>query len=108
MAPLQVPVGTPRFGPTGWRAAANNTTLQDFRGFAPVHAGSCNILMADSSVQSYADTNNDHLLNNGFLPTSQNGFRDNTVELPPRGSLQPLEFETLTCRLTSKSHEEDL
>ena len=71
------------FAPTGGWAAWNNTTLQDFRGFAPVHKGSCNILMADGSVQSYYDTNNDHLLNNGFLPAPQNGFGGNTIELPP-------------------------
>jgi len=95
MQPLPTfPNPTPRTGPAGWWAAWNNTTLQDFRGFAPVHKGICNILMADGSVQSYADVNHDHLLNDGFLATPQNGFSDNTVELPPeevysRWSLRP-------------------
>ena len=74
---------TPREGVSGWWAAWNNTTKQDYRGFAPVHKGTCNILMSDGSVQSYFDTNNDHLLNNGFLATTTNGFADNTPELPP-------------------------
>jgi prepilin-type processing-associated H-X9-DG protein len=85
--------GTPPGGPGGWWAGWNGT-LQDYRAFAPVHRGSCNVLMADGSVQSYTDLNNDHLLNNGFTPTPQNGFSDNTLEIPPeefysRWSLRP-------------------
>ena len=52
------------------------------------------IAAPDGSVQTYNDLNNDHLLNNGFTPTPQNGFIDNTAELPPaefysRWSLRP-------------------
>jgi prepilin-type N-terminal cleavage/methylation domain-containing protein/prepilin-type processing-associated H-X9-DG protein len=87
------PSGTPYAGPGGWWAGWNST-LQDYRAFAPVHRGSCNILMADGSVQTCIDLNNDHLLNDGFTPTPQNGFTDNVAELPPaefysRWSLRP-------------------
>jgi prepilin-type processing-associated H-X9-DG protein len=76
--------GTPKAGPvgTGWWAGWN-ATLQDYRAFGVVHRRSCNILMADGSVQTFYDTNNDNLLNNGFIPSSGNGFADNTLELPP-------------------------
>jgi prepilin-type processing-associated H-X9-DG protein len=87
------PTGTPWTGPGGgW--AGWNATLQDYRAFGPIHRGACNFLMADGSVQTYFDTNNDHLLNNGFTPSPQNGFADSTLELPPeevysRWSLRP-------------------
>ena len=86
--------GTSRNGSTGWWAVWN-ATLQDYRGFAPIHRSGCNILMADSSVQTFFDTNGDHYLNNGFTPNAaSNQFMDATVELPPdelysRWSLQP-------------------
>ena len=74
--------------PTG--PAGNRIYLQDTRGWAPVHAGSLNLLMADGSVSVFEDLNGDHLLNPGFaVPTGQKrpasgaGFRDGTVELPP-------------------------
>ena len=94
MLPLPAfPTGTPQTGPGGWWAGWN-ATLQDFRGFGTVHRGSCNVLMADGSVQSFSDINGDHLLNNGFISNGSNGFADSTVELPPdqlysRWSLQP-------------------
>jgi prepilin-type N-terminal cleavage/methylation domain-containing protein/prepilin-type processing-associated H-X9-DG protein len=74
--------GTPRGGAlgTGWWAAWN-ATLQDYRGLAPVHRKTCNLLFADGSVRSYADLNNDGLLNNG-LPAG-GGFSSANVELPP-------------------------
>ncbi|MGA2065243.1 MAG: DUF1559 domain-containing protein [Thermoguttaceae bacterium] len=74
---------TPKTGSGGWWAGWQ-ATLQDYRAFGPVHRGGCNILMADGSVQTYFDLNNDHLLNNGFAPNSSNGFSDNTLELPPQ------------------------
>ena len=86
--------GTSRSGSGGWWAVWN-ATLQDYRGFAPIHRGGCNILMADSSVQTFYDNNGDHYLNNGFTASAANNqFMDSTVELPPdeiysKWSLQP-------------------
>jgi prepilin-type processing-associated H-X9-DG protein len=78
-------------GCTQWTGAGGgwalwNATLQDYRAFGPVHRGSCNVLMADGSVQTYFDANNDHLLNNGFTggSSTSNGFSDGTIELPPQ------------------------
>jgi prepilin-type processing-associated H-X9-DG protein len=84
---MQPPVfapGTGRTGPTGWWKTWARETLQDYRGFAPVHGSYCNLLFADGSVRSYGDQNGDGLLNNGFPPTVNNGFADSRVELPPR------------------------
>ncbi len=75
--------------------AASNTYLQDTRDWYSVHGGgknaTCNMLMADGSVKSFVDTNNDKFLNPGFpvpdgLTEAQYaaiGYRDSTVELPP-------------------------
>lgn len=73
--------GTPRTGATGWWSVWSNEVLQDYRGFAPAHRGLVNILMADGSVQSFDDLNQDGQLNNGFPSTPENGFGDDTVEL---------------------------
>jgi len=78
---LSVPAGTPREGANGWWALWN-ATRQDYRGFAPVHRGSANILMADGSVQSFKDANGDGLLNNGFTADTANGYADSSEELP--------------------------
>ena len=74
------PAGHPYDGPDGMWARWNRS-VQDYRDFAPVHRGSCNILFADGSVRSFEDANDDGLLNSGFEPSSTNGFKDNTVEL---------------------------
>ncbi len=61
--------------------------LQDTRDWFAVHGGECNILMADGSVQSFADGNGDKYLNPGF-PIDANadpdnlGYKSNQVELP--------------------------
>ncbi|NMC21936.1 MAG: DUF1559 domain-containing protein, partial [Thermogutta sp.] len=80
---LSVPAGTPREGADGWWALWN-ATRQDYRGFAPVHRGSANILMADGSVQSFKDANDDGQLNNGFTADQANGYSDSAEELPQK------------------------
>jgi prepilin-type processing-associated H-X9-DG protein len=87
MKPPTFAAGTPRAGPTGWWSTWARQTLQDYRAFAPVHSGSANMLMADGSVRSFADKNNDSLLNSGFDPaaftgTGEIGFIDETEEVP--------------------------
>ncbi|HEY1785733.1 MAG TPA: type II secretion system protein [Pirellulales bacterium] len=105
MTPPTFSAGTPYSGLSGWWSGWVRSTRQDYRGFSPVHfggvavsatatgaplpgnrGGSCNILFSDGSVRSYADTNQDGYLNNGFDPTVCNpgvvsGFADNTNEL---------------------------
>jgi prepilin-type processing-associated H-X9-DG protein len=73
--------GKPRGGPDGWWAVWDKKTLQDYRGFAPVHGDACNVLMADGSVQLFIDTNRDGVLNNGFPASSESGFADDRVEI---------------------------
>lgn len=84
MAYPVIPAGTPRSGPGGWWAIWHRRVLQDYRGFAPVHSGVCNLLFADGSVRSVADDNDDGLLNNGFDPAvvAGSGYLDDSVELP--------------------------
>jgi prepilin-type processing-associated H-X9-DG protein len=74
--------GKPSVGPGGWWAVWHKKTLQDYRGFAPLHAGACNVLMADGSVQTLNDDNGDGLLNNGFPASTESGFQDDKVEVP--------------------------
>lgn len=81
MQPPTFPAGTPQSGPSGWWAAWNNSTLQDYRGFAPVHRGACNILYADGSVRSLLDSNDDGVLNNGFSALPTTGFSSAEVEI---------------------------
>jgi prepilin-type processing-associated H-X9-DG protein len=85
--PNSFPSGTTRQGASGWWGVWNDYTTQDYRGFAPVHRGLCNVLFADGSVRSLVDTNNDGQLNDGFLgtPAANNGFTDNYVPYNPSG-----------------------
>ena len=64
--PVDAGYTSTRDGPTGWWAFWNKRTLQDYTHLAPLHKNSCNIVMADGSVQSFYDSNKDGLLNNGF------------------------------------------
>jgi prepilin-type N-terminal cleavage/methylation domain-containing protein/prepilin-type processing-associated H-X9-DG protein len=81
--------------PPATGAGGNETYLQDTRDWYAVHGGgtqaSCNILMADGSVQEFSDLNDDKFLNPGF-PVPNNltdddyariGYRDSQVELSP-------------------------
>ncbi len=84
---LEVPTfsdGKPREGASGWWAVWNKNMLQDYRGFAPVHGGICQVLMADGSVQTFTDTNEDGFLNNGFSASTTNGFKDDEIEIPDK------------------------
>jgi prepilin-type N-terminal cleavage/methylation domain-containing protein/prepilin-type processing-associated H-X9-DG protein len=76
--------GKPKGGPGGWWEVWEKKTLQDYRGFAPVHVDACNVLMADGSVQLFIDTNRDGYLNNGFPASSQTGFTDERIEIEPK------------------------
>ena len=73
--------GKPKAGPSGWWAVWDKKVAQDYRGFAPVHRGLCNVLMADGSVQEFKDLNGDGMLNNGFLQASGGGFADDRIEV---------------------------
>ncbi len=59
--------GSARHGNDGWWTVWTRKTLQDYRGFAPVHRSVCNVLMSDGSVRSFHDSNQDGFLNNGFV-----------------------------------------
>lgn len=77
------PNGTAKTGPAGWWSVWNKSVLQDYRGFAPVHRGLCNIVFADGSVRTFEDTNDDGFLNNGFSPVPGSGFNSSAVEMKP-------------------------
>jgi prepilin-type N-terminal cleavage/methylation domain-containing protein/prepilin-type processing-associated H-X9-DG protein len=83
LATPSFPAGTPRDGPNGWWKVWNREVLQDYRGFAPVHSGTCNLLFADGSVRTFVDENADGYLNNGFPSASGGGFADDRAEVAP-------------------------
>ncbi|MEX0818040.1 MAG: DUF1559 domain-containing protein, partial [Pirellulaceae bacterium] len=80
--------------PTGNSASGNNLYLQDTRDWYALHGAgtktSANILMADGSVQTFTDENNDKFLNPGFAIAegqsediyASTGYRGPDVELP--------------------------
>ena len=68
----------PREGATGWLKTWNHDTRQDYRGIAPLHQGTANVLMADGSVRALLDANNDGFINNGF-DGAQGGATPSTV-----------------------------
>jgi prepilin-type N-terminal cleavage/methylation domain-containing protein/prepilin-type processing-associated H-X9-DG protein len=76
----QPPRGVPKPTPTH---------LQDYRDFAPVHGGNCNIMFADGSIRSFKDLNGDGYLNPGFDVDTNSpsvakvGYSDSRIELPP-------------------------
>jgi prepilin-type processing-associated H-X9-DG protein/prepilin-type N-terminal cleavage/methylation domain-containing protein len=83
MEPPSFAAGTPRTGADGWWGTWNNSTLQDYRGFAPVHQGTCNVLFADGSVRALIEGNGrgDGLLNNGFSAGPTTGFTSDRIEV---------------------------
>jgi prepilin-type N-terminal cleavage/methylation domain-containing protein/prepilin-type processing-associated H-X9-DG protein len=75
--------GTPKNGASGWWAVWARGTLQDYRGFSPVHGGEANVLFADGSVRSFEDQDRDEYFNNGFVIAPP--FVDpSVIEFPPR------------------------
>lgn len=76
------PDGTSRTGAAGWWKTWSEAVVQDYRGFSPVHRGTCNVLMSDGSVQALVDQNNDELVNNGFAADSASGFASDELEAP--------------------------
>jgi prepilin-type N-terminal cleavage/methylation domain-containing protein/prepilin-type processing-associated H-X9-DG protein len=75
--------GTPREGAGGWWAVWNKKVLQDYRGMSAHHRDSCNVLMADGSIQVLADKNDDEMINNGFPAIAAGGFQDAQIEAGP-------------------------
>lgn len=98
---LDVPVfppGTKREGPDGWLKVWNHDTAQDYRGMAPLHMGTVNVLMADGSVQTLLDENNDGFINNGFEDVNGGTTVYWTSDEIEAGPLELASFYTLTSK----------
>lgn len=93
---------TSREGSNGWWAAWEKKTLQDYRGFNPVHRGACNVLMADGSIKRFIDRNKDGLLNNGFTGP-RGGFTDIPANVSGNKPNEDLQFEVSPDALFSKA-----
>jgi prepilin-type N-terminal cleavage/methylation domain-containing protein len=72
---------TPREGDTGWLKVWTRSVLQDYRGMSTHHKGICNVLMADGSIQTLVDENDDQFINNGFEANAD--FASSEVEAGP-------------------------
>ena len=70
--------------PHGWWAVWTREVLQDYRQFAAVHRGTCNILFADGGVRNVKDSNDDGCLTTVFPPWRAAVSRATTVELTPK------------------------
>jgi prepilin-type N-terminal cleavage/methylation domain-containing protein/prepilin-type processing-associated H-X9-DG protein len=75
------PDPTDREGNDGWLKVWSRSVLQDYRGMSTHHKGVCNVLMADGSIQSLVDDNNDQFINNGFEAGAD--FASSDVEAGP-------------------------
>ncbi len=75
------PAPTPKEGNMGWLKVWSRHVMQDYRGMSTHHKGTCNVLMADGSIKSLVDTNNDQFINNGFEVGSE--FTSADVEASP-------------------------
>lgn len=81
LQPPTFPTSTSLKGLKGWLKTWSRDTRQDYRGMAPLHSSTCHVLMADGSVQSLYDNNEDGLINNGF-PATVDYWTTADVEAP--------------------------
>ena len=95
MQPPTFAAGTSREGPNGWWVFWNRDVLQDYRQFATVHRGSCNILFADGGVRALKDGNDDGLLNNGFPALAGSGFADDALEVLAKDCMSFYSLKTI-------------
>lgn len=93
---------TSREGANGWWARWEKQTLQDYRGFNPVHRGVCNVLMADGSARRLVDQNKDGLLNNGFT-AARGGFSDVPANVSGNQPVENIQPEVSPDALFSKA-----
>ncbi len=94
--PTAIEPGSPR---AQWWSVWAKETRQDYRAFAPLHGGSCNILFADGSVRSFQDSNGDGFLNSGFAANLDGGFDTDDLELGHR------EFASLYSLMDKTAYE---